>query len=181
MNDAEAIRRCQGGEREAFRHLVEGYGGVLYGTAYLMTSDAALAEDHVQEAFISAWRGIRGFKTGRPVKPWLVRILVNKVLSHRRRPSAPAVSLEDAGHLGGAGEPAKEVENVDLVSRALARLTDEHRRVVTLRYFADLSLADISKALGCREGTVKSRLHRGLAQMRHALEEKPPGEGDKRG
>ncbi len=168
MNDEEAIRRCQGGEREAFRHLVEGYGGVLYGTAYLMTSDAALAEDHVQEAFISAWRGIRGFKTGRPVKPWLVRILVNKVLSHRRRPSVPVVSLDEAA---GTPGPAKEVENVDLVSRALGRLTDEHRRVVTLRYFADLSLADISRALGCREGTVKSRLHRGLAQMCRALEE----------
>ena len=84
MDDHEVIVLCQEGDADAFRCLVEKYGSVLKGTAYLMTRDAALAEELVQDAFVSAWRGIRGFKNGRPIKPWLVRILVNRVLGKLR-------------------------------------------------------------------------------------------------
>ena len=69
MNDEEAVRRCQDGDREAFRHLVERYKDVLYGTACLMTGNASVAEDHVQESFLLAWRGVGGFRVGLPVKP----------------------------------------------------------------------------------------------------------------
>ena len=85
MNDEEAVRRCQDGDREAFRHLVERYKDVLYGTACLMTGNASVAEEHVQESFLLAWRGVGGFRVGLPVKPWLVRILVNTITSQRRR------------------------------------------------------------------------------------------------
>ena len=73
MNDAEAVQLCQDGSLDAFRHLVERYQDVLYGTAYLMTSNGAIAEECVQESFLSAWRGIGGFRSGSPIKPWLVR------------------------------------------------------------------------------------------------------------
>ncbi|MEK7849015.1 MAG: RNA polymerase sigma factor [Chloroflexota bacterium] len=174
MSDEEAIRRCQDGDREAFRHLVEQYQDVLYGTACLMTGDAAVAEEQVQEAFLSAWQGIRGFDTGRPVKPWLVRILVNKVLSYRRRKSHPQTPLTEAtvgNTAAGAAGPGEEAERRDQVGRALAVLSQEHRQVVMLRYFAGLSVAETARALGWREGTVKSRLHRALEQMRQALAE----------
>ena len=64
MNDEEAVRRCQDGDREAFRHLVERYKDVLYGTACLMTGNASVAEEHVQESFLLAWRGVGGFRVG---------------------------------------------------------------------------------------------------------------------
>ena len=172
MNDEEAIRRCQNGEREAFSHLVEQYKDVLYGTAYLMTGNAAVAEEQLQEAFIAAWRGLRGFQVGRPVKPWLVRILVNRVLSERRRNSPPIAPLYE-GRIehaaAGAGEPAEEVARRDQVQRALGSLSQEHRQVVMLRYFAELSVSEMSGALGCPQGTVKSRLHRALEQLRQTL------------
>ena len=85
MTDHEAILRCQDGDREAFRYLVDRYKDVLFGTAVLMTGNRSVAEEQVQEALLSAWRGIRGFRLGSPVKPWLVRILVNAVLSQQRR------------------------------------------------------------------------------------------------
>ena len=69
MTDSEAVVRCQNGDRDAFRHLVDQYKDVLFGTAVLMTGNRATTEEHVQEAFLSAWRGIRGFRRGRPVKP----------------------------------------------------------------------------------------------------------------
>lgn len=173
MNDEEAIRRCQDGDRETFRHVVERYRDVLYGTAYLMTGDRAVAEDQVQEAFISAWRGIGGFQAGRPVKPWLVRILVNRVLSYRRRGSLASAPLNEMrpGNMPAAGGPADDVERRDQLRQALSGLSEEHRRVVMLRYFTELSVPEISTVLGCREGTVKSRLHRALEQLRQAISE----------
>ena len=95
MTDSEAVIRCQNGDRDAFRHLVEQYKDLLYGTAVLMTGNRDTAEDQVQEALLSAWRGIRGFHRGRPVKPWFLRILINTVLSWRRKKSIPIVYLSD--------------------------------------------------------------------------------------
>ena len=115
MNDEEAIRQCQDGNKERFRHIVERYKDVLYGTAYLMTSDPSAADDHVQEAFISAWKNIGSFQIGRPVKPWLVRILVNKVLSQRRNNHPPAYPIEAADDSADrAGGPAEDVEDIQL-------------------------------------------------------------------
>ena len=112
MNDEEAVRRCQDGDREAFRHLVERYKDVLYGTACLMTGNAYVAEEHVQESFLLAWRGVGGFRVGLPVKPWLVRILVNTITSQRRRGSVPTTALEEATHSEVAGNPADLAERV---------------------------------------------------------------------
>ena len=97
MTDSEAVVRCQNGDRDAFRHLVDQYKDVLFGTAVLMTGNRATAEEHVQEAFLSAWRGIRRFRRDRPVKPWFLRILVNTVLSWRRKRSVPEVYLTGHG------------------------------------------------------------------------------------
>ena len=62
MTDEEAIRMCQEGNRDAFHHLVEQYKDTLYGTAVLMMGNRSSADDHVQEAFLSAWRGIGKFR-----------------------------------------------------------------------------------------------------------------------
>ena len=66
LTEDEIIRHCQAGDREAFRSLVEQYQDVLFGTAYLMTSNRMVAEDQVQEAFLSVWKAIGSFHTGRP-------------------------------------------------------------------------------------------------------------------
>lgn len=184
MTDDEAVRRCQDGDRDAFRHLVERYGDPLYGTAFLMTGDRALAEEQVQEALLLAWRGIGGFRRGRPVKPWLMRILVNAVLAQRRRRALATVPLEGARHAddedGGeapASDEPSQLETIEAreeradVRRALAHLTAEHRQVVVLRYFAELTVPQIARSVHVREGTVKSRLHRALRQLRELLEE----------
>ena len=181
MNDEEAVLRCQNGNREAFRHLVDSYKDVLYGTAYLMTGNAALSEDHVQEAFLSAWRGISGFRNGHPVKPWLVRILVNTVTAQRRRRSLPIDPLESAEVQSGVDDPAEMAESSESrlrVREAISGLSEEHNTVVTLRFFAGLTIPQVAQALGRREGTIKSRLHRALQQLRGELQELGPGNGD---
>ena len=176
MNDKEAVQRCQDGDREAFRHLVERYKDVLYGTAYLMTGNASVAEEHVQESFLLAWRGIGGFRGGPSAKPWLVRILVNTVMGQRRRGSIPTAPLEEATHSSDAGNPddlAESVADQLEVRQAIAALSEEHKQVVRLRYFTDLSVPQVAQVLGCREGTVKSRLHRALRHLRVEMGKQP--------
>ncbi len=173
MNDAEAVLRCQDGDHEAFRHLVEQYQHVLYGTAYLMTGNASVAEEYVQDAFLAAWRGMNTFRIGRPMKPWLVRILVNTIVSQRRRGAITTTPLEsegDGSEPEDAFQMAECVENRHEVRRALAGLSEERRRVVMLRYFAGLSVSELAEVLGCREGTVKSRLSRALQELRTAMQ-----------
>ena len=177
MTDDEAVVQCQDGDRDAFRHLVEQYKDVLYGTAFLMTGNRALAEEQVQEALLSAWRGIRHFRRGRPVKPWLIRILVNAVLAERRKRSVPTVSIGERDQPDASGDLVEVVvaqENRQVVRRALAGLNPEHREVVVLRYFAELTVPQLAQSIGVREGTVKSRLHRALDHMRNQLGESGP-------
>ena len=180
MTDNEAIVRCQDGDRDAFRHLVDQYRDVLFGTAVLMTGNRALAEEQVQEALLSAWRGIKGFRRGSPVKPWLVRILVNAVLSQQRRRTIPTVQLDGSNPQATASDIADPAETLDALEsrlalrRAIAELNPDHRQVVALRYFAGLTVPETARSLGVREGTVKSRLHRALAILRQQLDETVP-------
>ncbi len=174
MTEDEAVLRCQNGDRDAFRYLVEQYKHPLFGTAYLMTGDAAVAEEHVQEAFLNAWRGIRTFRRGSALKPWLMRILVNAVLSQRRRRSLPTVPLDESAPLAAptrADEAIEASEDRQAVRDALAQLSPEHRQVVVLRYFAELTVPEVARSAGVREGTVKSRLHRALRHLRELLEQ----------
>ena len=181
MNDEEAVRRCQDGDRDAFHHLVDRYKDLLYGTACLMTGNTSIAEEQVQNAFISAWRGMSSFRLGRPLKPWLVRILVNTVMGQRRRRSIQTVPLEETEQLPGVEDPAElaeQGESAQRVRQAISGLSQEHRHVIMLRYFADLSVPEIGRAMGCRQGTVKSRISRAIQQLRNELGEPPRRRGE---
>jgi len=172
LTESEVIKSCQAGNREAFRFLVEQFQDVLYGTAFMMTGDRTIAEDQVQEAFISAWKNIRTFRIGYPIKPWLVRILVNKVLSYQRD-HVRTVSSVDSYHMADpvTSSTMEKIEQHDRIERAIDILPEEQRQVVLLRYFTGLSLAETSTALGRHQGTIKSQAHRALEKLKYLIEE----------
>ena len=124
MSEDLNIARCQEGDREAFRVLVDRHKDVLYGTALLMTGNRAIAEEAVQEAFLSAWRGIGGFRRGRPLKPWLTRILVNGVLSQKRKRSLTTIPIEDSDGTGApsVSDQTDVIEHRAILRQALAKL-----------------------------------------------------------
>ena len=175
MDEEEVIRRCQEGDRCAYRFVVEGYGKVLFGTAYRMTRNRQLAEDLVQEAFLLAWRNIPSFRLGTNFKAWLLRILLNRTISELRKKRVPEIVLDD--QVVKLSDPHEVVglilqkEEQQRIRRALERLPDNQREAMVLRYYADLTVPEIAKALGWREGTVKSRLHRALVRLRQLLDE----------
>ena len=174
MDEEDAIRRCQDGDREAFRFVVDLYGKVLYGTAYMMTRNRPLSEDLAQEALLLAWRNIASFQMGTNLKAWLLRILVNRTISEQRKKRVTQVELEEGAAALSAPDVAVEsvimTEERERVRRCLETLPFEQRQAVVLRYYADLTGPEIAATLGWREGTVRSRLHRALAQLRPLLE-----------
>lgn len=175
LDETEAIRRCQDGEREAFRFIVERYGRVLYGTAYMMTRDRQLAEDLVQEALLLAWRNIAAFQFGTNLRAWLLRILVNRTISEQRKKRVIQVELEEgAATLSDPEEVEDQVlqeEERKRISQGLEMLPHDQRQAMVLRYYADLTVPEMAKALGWRDGTVKSRLHRAIARLGQMLSE----------
>ena len=174
--DADLAARARSGDDRAFGMLVERHQTVAFRTAYVICGDAADAEDAAQDAFIKARAAMGRFRAGAPFRPWLLTIVANEARNRRRaagRRSALAlrrgrrarrrpIPLPEAAALAGS-------ERRELAA-ALARLGPEHREVIALRYLLDLSEAECAAALGCRPGTVKSRLSRALGRLRLELE-----------
>lgn len=170
VDETRIVELCQDGDREAFRSIVERYGDTLYGAAFLMSRDHAFAEDMVQQAFLRAWKSIPQFKAGTNLKAWLVRILVNQVMSDRRRKRLPQESL-DSAYASASDEPGGmdavlESERQEEVRTALQSIDEGARKAIVLRYFAEMTVPEIAESLGWAEGTVKSRIHRGLRKLR---------------
>jgi RNA polymerase sigma-70 factor (ECF subfamily) len=179
--DDDLVRRCQAGDREPFRQLVERYGDLMFGTALQMTRDRPLAEELTQDAFVNAWRGIGGFRLGSPLRPWLLRILHNRVVSHQRRRLLDLLPLPSADHARdrqpGPDAVVELAEARSAMRTALDRLPDDQRRIVVLRYYSELSVPEIAQVTRLPEGTVKSRLHRALQRLRATLENTLRSEG----
>ena len=155
MNDAEAIKRCQQGDYDAFRHLVEHYQKRAVAHANAILFDRNDAEDAVQEAFIDAFKAIGTFDTSRTFYQWFYVLLRNRCykLTAKRRPSE---SIEDVQLLstksGTADDTRLELE------KALRSLTREEREIVSLKYFTGLSYDELATYLEIPRGTVMSRL-----------------------
>ena len=156
-------------ERE-FEEFVAAVSPRFHRAAYAITRDHHLAEDAVQAALGKAYaRWRRVVRTDHP-EAYVRRMVVNEVLSWRRRASSselPAAQLPEtasAGHEAGCDES-------DAVWQALGRLAPRQRAVVVLRYYEQLSEAEIAEVLGVRPGTVKSQASAALARLRGFLDE----------
>jgi RNA polymerase sigma factor (sigma-70 family) len=160
-----------GGDAEAFRSLVYAYAPLTERTARVLLHSRERAEDAVQEAWLDVWRGLRGFDPDRPFRPWLLTVVANCCrMDLRRRGEEIHLPLEE-----GMGEATWDRHSddggpADLVS-ALRALDNEQRRILALRYYADLKLEEIAELMELPLGTVKSRLHRTLAALRERLTE----------
>jgi RNA polymerase sigma-70 factor (ECF subfamily) len=173
MTEAELIARAKRGDAAAYEELVRTYQGIAFRTAWLVAGNAADAEEAAQDGFVKAYRALWRFRTGAPFKPWLLRIVTNE--AHNRRRTAgrrEALALRASGE-GVSGDAAPSPETALLGSErreellaAVNRLDEHHRRAIACRYFLDLSEEETAAVLGCRRGTVKSRLARALEHLR---------------
>ena len=174
MQEQEVIRRCQDGEVWALGTLYETHHRAVFRTSYGIVGRQQLAEDVTQQVFIELFSSIGRYDSRRPFPPWLHRIAVSRSLDELRRRKNKLMPLDDAADLRSnipsPEEAAERSEMQAVVQGAIASLKPEHRAAVVLRYYHGFSETEMSVALDCRRGTVKSRLHYALQQLRGALE-----------
>ena len=192
VDEIEAIRRCQRGDMAGLDPLVARYQTGALRLAYLLTGDHALAEDITQDSFLQMFRTIGQFDVGRPLAPWLYRIVTNMARERlRSRRRLREVRLEDAPATGSAGgaetlaqtlrapttDPAMRVarmEERDAILDALATLTQKQREAIILRYYLSLGDHECAAIVGCREGAFRVRLHDGLRALKLVIRQQYP-------
>lgn len=168
MEDAAAIRRCQNGDREAFRHLVEGYQNQAVSHAFAILGNREDAMDAVQEAFLDAFHALKGFDTGRRFYPWFYVLLRHRCfkMAARKRPTS---SLEETAILAPTTDSRRE-EHLALEAALLA-LPRQARELITLKYLDGLSYEELAERLEIPRGTVMSRLFHARKQLQANLSE----------
>ena len=165
----DLVERAMHGDQEAFGTLAERSLDRLVGTAGLILRDADAAQDAAQDALIRAWRDLPTLRDPDRFSPWLYRVLLNSCKDHRRRQMRHAHHLLAPNHGEAQSDATQSLADRDALTAALSRLSNEHRAVVVLRYYAGLSQPEIATAIGEPLGTVKSRLSRAVSYLRADL------------
>jgi RNA polymerase sigma-70 factor (ECF subfamily) len=174
--DRAVLALVTAGQLDALQELYDRYRVMAYSIALRITSDGALAEDVVQDAFLGVWRNASRYVDGRgSVKTWLLSIVHHRAVDavRRRRPTTelperedvppPALQLPDIWHEVAAGLDRAEI------AVAMATLPDVQREAIELAYWGGLTQPEIAERTGAPLGTVKSRVRLGLLALRRAL------------
>ena len=167
----ELVERARGGDREAFAGLVSATSDRMFATAHRILRDAGLAEDALQEAFVTAWRQLPTLREADRFEAWLRRLLVHACYAEARRRhswSSNIRLLPDEGPTGP--DSIASVADRDVLDRAFRRLSVEHRAVFVLHHHLGLPLVEIADTLGIPAGTARSRLHHATRTLRAAVE-----------
>ncbi len=178
---------CQAGDREAFRELFRRHAGRLNSYFLAMCGDPEDAMDLTQETWVKVWRGRGSWDSARPFRPWLFgiasRTRIDFLRSWARKLGRLSVSVSRDAREGEAPAPelpapagsdparlAEQSEAGAAVHRALPRVEERQRQAVVLHDLSGFTCQQVAAMLGCPLGTVLTRLRRGRAALRTALE-----------
>ena len=190
----ELLRRARAGDAPAFCRLTAPLQTRLLRQAAAMTGDVSVAEDLVSETLVEAWKCLAHYDGSCRFSTWLYAILLHRRQKWARRARSRPLALAwlavferdelTAQHENLASpEPlpsdkAAQNEFSAALRQCVDRLPEKHRRVILLRFFEDASLSDMAQVLGCPVGTVKSRLHHALEELREMKMNLPEMKGD---
>jgi RNA polymerase sigma factor (sigma-70 family) len=172
-DEQELVAAARRGDLVAFGELVRRHQHAALRVAAVAGADA---EDAAQEGFVRAHAALHRFREGEPFRPWLLRIVANTARNRVRssgRQRALALRAGARSTIGAEG-PAEVVvgrEQRDRLLAAMNRLDSKDRLILAYRWFEGMSESEMALALGCRPGTVKSRLSRAMARLRAEMGE----------
>jgi len=181
--EKELIERAKEGESEAFVTLVSGYRNRLYRKACSLLGDPEEAEDILQEAMLSAYLALKSFRGESGIYTWLYRILVNKCRDHLRSNGSRrkmefldpfTMNIIDPGV--GIEKNHEHREAFSYLTDKIGKLGDKYRRILTMRYFDQMSYQEIAEVMGIHVGTVKSRLFKARELLRREIMSDGKGE-----
>ncbi|HEY3523234.1 MAG TPA: sigma-70 family RNA polymerase sigma factor [Candidatus Limnocylindrales bacterium] len=164
------VERARRGDREAYELLARTSARRLYLIAYRITRDSDAADDAVQQALVAIWREVPKLRDPDRFEAWSDRLVVRFAVAEAKR--GQRVSMRVRESTPDEPRATDEVSTValrDELERAFRRLSPEHRAVVVLHHYVGLPIAEIAAALGVPYGTVGSRLHYALRELRAAL------------
>lgn len=151
-----------------------------YRTARLLLRNDHDAQDATQDALVAAWRARRSLRHPERVEAWFRRTLLNacreRLRRHARRRTVPI----DSDHLHSRQDPFRATDERDVIERAFVALNADQRIAVVLRYYEDLTVEEIARLVEAPIGTVKSRLHHSLANLRSLLQREYEQLGDRK-
>jgi RNA polymerase sigma-70 factor (ECF subfamily) len=181
VDEQQAIQRLKNGDISGLEFLVTRHQVKAVRTAYLITRDLGLAEDIVQDAFIQAYRAIRGFDARRPFEPWFIRSVVNASVKVIQK-SARQVEVRDDADESVLAELAARVESVESqvesievqnqIWDAMRKLSPRQRAVIVQRYYLEMSEAEMADLSGTAAGTIKWLLNAARERLRELLAER---------
>lgn len=153
----------------AFRRLADQHLEGAYRLACAIVHDRAEAEDATHDAFVTAWRSWGSLRDQSKFEHWFDRILINICRNRLRRAGRIKVQEIRPDLPLAAPDQPSSLEARDELADAIASLSPDHRTVLALRYYSDLTVEQIAERLGIRNGTVKSRLHYALRALQRRL------------
>ena len=154
---------------DLLERLMTQYGSSLYRMCYLYLRDAGLAEDAVQDTFIKAHRSFDQFRGDSSERSWLMRIAINTCKDYHRTAWFRLVDRRISPDALPQASSAIRTSD-DTVLAEVMRLASKDKDVILLRYYQDMSLAEIAQTLGIPQQTVSSRLQRAKAKLYRKLE-----------
>ncbi len=164
------VERARDGDDDAFTQLVDMDGNRCFAIAFRVLRDAERAKDAVQQAYLLAWRELPRLRDAERYDVWLYRLLVNACYEEARRYRRWTTNVRLLPMDGPTGpDPFVSVDDRDALDRAFLRLSPDHRAVFVMHHYAGLPLATIAEVVGVPVGTVKSRLHNSVRNLRTAL------------
>jgi RNA polymerase sigma-70 factor (ECF subfamily) len=174
--ELEWLKSAQRGDRAAFARLVQAYQGPVYNLCYRMLGNATEAEDAVQETFLRVYTKLATYSQDHKLSSWILSIASHYCIDRLRRRRGETLSLDEEpmaavlpSRQDGPEESALTAEARDAVQAAVNKLDPAYRAPLILRYWHDLSYAEIADVMGLTVQAVKSRLHRARLQMVDAV------------
>jgi RNA polymerase sigma factor (sigma-70 family) len=170
-----------------FADVVRAHQLVLFSVARHLSYRAADAEDLAAEALLRAYKSLRGYDRTRietlSIRPWLLTILRNTarnaIRDASRRPAPPSTfePVDTASTAAGPAQLAEQTNTQEDLKRVLGQLPDVQRNAVVLRHVVGLPTSEVAEVLGCKEGTAKSHISRGLQRLRVLMNGAQPDHG----
>ena len=177
LSDEALVALVARGDEGALAELYDRVGRVAYGLAFKVLRDDRLAEDAVQEAFLTVWRTAAGFRADlAKASTWILTLVHRRAVDIvRREERRRADPLDDLDRDAGTSESAEDEAWLGFerrrVQRAMQRLPYAQREAIELAYYGGFSQSELAERLGLPLGTIKSRMFAGLARLRELLDD----------
>ncbi|NLN91755.1 MAG: RNA polymerase sigma factor [Candidatus Hydrogenedens sp.] len=173
LSDIVLVRQCQSGHREAFSELVRRHQNLVFNVAFRYMRNKTAAEDMAQEAFLKAFRLLKGFRGDCSFATWMYRVTSTTCLSElskKKRRNEVALEARNTELLVAKTPKPEDLDMKERIRRCVTRLPSHYATAITLYYLKEVSYDEIAQALEIPQGTLKTWMFRARRQLRKIVE-----------